>query len=88
MPQLTLDEMSHFQDRDTFFCRFHDERMREVKVIVTAATLSELKRYQCDLEMACRYAAEHVLSNGVEGDVEFVGSTYLAVKKRLRISTC
>lgn len=88
MTQLTLVEKGRLRDHEIYYCRFHDNRMREVKVIVTTGTLSEFKKnYQCDLEMICRYGAEYALSNGVEGDIEFVGRTYLSVKKRLRSSS-
>jgi hypothetical protein len=53
--------------------------------MISSAAVSEFKQqYGCDLETLASYAAEEALKSGIEGNVELVGLTYLAVRKRLQ----
>lgn len=86
MLELELIRQGKKQDKDMFFCHFNHREEGEIRVLVTAQTLSELnKDFGCnDLEKICRYAAEEAVRTGLKGDIELVSQIYLAVKRRLK----
>jgi hypothetical protein len=86
MPELELIRQGKHQDKDIFFCHFNHRAEGEIRVVVTAQTLSEFNK-DCgcdDLVKICRYAAEEAIHAGLKGDIELVSQIYLAVKRRLR----
>ena len=70
MPELELIRQGKHQDKDIFFCHFNHRAEGEIRVVVTAQTLSEFNK-DCgcdDLVKICRYAAEEAIRAGLKGD--------------------